>query len=93
VEKNVVQFRHLIYVAVLAVVAITSRPDDMVQANEPGWAKTIVPTGEERAQVKATPIEMRPYRPLHIYGNTVRRRYYHGTAVPLPRELTPAARK
>ena len=55
---------------------------------EPTWARTIIPTGQERAIVKSTPIEMRPYRPLHVYGNTVRRRHYHGTAIPLPRQVT-----
>ena len=31
-----------------------------------------------RDQIKQTPIEKRPYRPLHIYGNAVRRRQSRG---------------
>lgn len=38
------------------------------------WSPVVVPTGEYRQQVKATPIENRPGRFLHVYGNTVRYR-------------------
>ncbi len=34
----------------------------------------IVATGEQRAQIKSLDILERPNRPLHVYGNTVRRR-------------------
>ena len=34
----------------------------------------IVVVGKEREKLKNMPIEKRPNRPLHIYGNTVRRR-------------------
>lgn len=51
-------------------------------ANEPGWIPNIVAFGELREQIEATPIENRPYRPLHFYGNTVRRIHYHGSALP-----------
>lgn len=33
-----------------------------------------LPTLEQRRQLREMPIESRPYRPLHFYGNTVRRR-------------------
>ena len=49
------------------------------QASPPtGWDRTIILRGQERAVVKATPIEKRPNRPLHVYGNTVRRMEYRG---------------
>lgn len=38
-----------------------------------GWDSTIILRGQERAVVKSMPIEKRPMRPLHIYGNTIRR--------------------
>ena len=38
-----------------------------------GWDSTIVLRGQERAVVKSMPIEKRPMRPLHVYGNTIRR--------------------
>lgn len=73
---------------VLTMVAVPVLATSLVAAPpEPGWAGRIVVTGHERDVVKSTPIEMRPYRPLHVYGNTVRRRYYHGTALPAPGKL------
>jgi len=35
----------------------------------------VVTFGSERDQIKSTPIEKRPNRPLHVYGNSVRRRH------------------
>jgi hypothetical protein len=58
---------------------------------EPGWARPIFAPPEQQAVIEATPIHLRPYRPLHFYGNTVRRRYYRGMAVPLPRDAVNAA--
>jgi|GEM_PF-911324 len=54
---------------------------------EPGWMPVVVARGELREQIESMPIEARPYRPLHFYGNTVRRRYYRGTALPTAREV------
>jgi len=53
-----------------------------VSAQEPGRSNVIIARGQQRAAIKSTNILYRPYRPLHFYGNTVRRRYYHGTALP-----------
>ena len=52
-------------------------------AQEPGWSNVIIARGEMRQQIEATPLLERPYRPLHFYGNSVRRAYYRGS--PLPR--------
>ncbi|TWU49599.1 hypothetical protein [Rubripirellula reticaptiva] len=52
---------------------------------EPGWSPVIIATGAYRQQIESTPIEFRPYRPLHFYGNAVRRNYYRGNAAPIPR--------
>lgn len=52
---------------------------------EPGWSRAVIATGDQRATIRALPIEQRPYRPLHFYGNTVRRMHYRGTPLPLPR--------
>ncbi len=43
-----------------------------------GWDSTIILRGAERAAVKSMPIEKRPMRPLHIYGNTIRRMEHRG---------------
>jgi hypothetical protein len=39
----------------------------------------IIATGKQREQIKATPITQRPYRPLHFYGNSVRRAHQRRT--------------
>lgn len=47
----------------------------------------VIATGAQRQQIRATPILERENRPLHFYGNTVRRlheRQTNGTA-PLQR--------
>ncbi|QDV29958.1 hypothetical protein Spb1_18850 [Planctopirus ephydatiae] len=54
---------------------------------EPGWLPVVVATGPLRTQIDATPIEHRPYRPLHFYGNTIRRVYYRGTPMPRVGEM------
>ncbi|GIW93897.1 MAG: hypothetical protein KatS3mg110_1938 [Pirellulaceae bacterium] len=54
---------------------------------EPGWTGRIIKRGEERQVINSLPIIERPYRPLHVYGNTVRRRYYRGTILPAPRDF------
>jgi hypothetical protein len=79
----------LLFLAVTSVglpaVDATLSPSSAMAA-EPGWSPVIIATGEYRRQIEETPIEQRPYRPLHIYGNTVRRMHYRGTPLPLPRE-------
>ncbi len=62
----------------------------LVNHPEPAWAHGIVLHGEERDEVKSKPVTERPYRPLHFYGNTVRRVYYRGTPIPAPRDLVGA---
>lgn len=73
--------------AVAAAALVTSMAEDSAVANEPGWSPVIVARGEYRDQIQSLPVEQRPYRPLHIYGNTVRRLHYHGTPAPSLREL------
>jgi hypothetical protein len=45
-------------------------------AQEPGWSPVVVARGDMRRQIQATPILERPYRPMHFYGNAVRRAHY-----------------
>jgi hypothetical protein len=37
-----------------------------------GWSAVIVPTGEYGRYIQSLPIEQRPGRPFHLYGNTIR---------------------
>ncbi|TWU56508.1 hypothetical protein Poly51_24190 [Rubripirellula tenax] len=72
-------------VASFAVAVVMQTIATETQAAEPGWSPVIIARGEYRQQIESMPIELRPYRPLHFYGNTVRRNHYHGTPLPLPR--------
>ena len=57
--------------AIVSVLFLTSAA---VSADEPGYSLPIVARGEVRDAIKSQDIHDRPNRPLHIYGNTVRRR-------------------
>ena len=57
-------------ILVAAVAAATAAP---VAGAE--FDPRVVTFGSERDQIKSTPIEKRPNRPLHLYGNSVRRRH------------------
>lgn len=78
-------------VLAFAFVAILSLAGGVSLADEPGWQGNVIARGAEREKIQNTPILERPYRPLHFYGNTVRRRHYRGTAVPAPRDVVGVA--
>lgn len=61
-------------------------------AQEPQWVPVVIARGEFRRQIEATPIELRPNRPLHFYGNTVRRMHYRGSAVPRSQDFAATGR-
>lgn len=63
----------LLFPTVIAALSIPL-PEPVQAASQTGFDPRIVTFGAEREQIKSTPIEKRPYRPLHVYGNTVRRR-------------------
>jgi hypothetical protein len=60
------RFRVILAAAIVAVTAIPAVSAD--------FDPRVVTFGAEREQIKNTPIEKRPNRPLHVYGNSVRRR-------------------
>lgn len=66
--------RMLRIVVVMAVAAATVSP-----CSASGFDPRIVTFGTERDQIKNMPIEKRPNRPLHVYGNSVRRRHARST--------------
>lgn len=47
----------------------------VAEAAQTGFDPRVIAVGEARDQIKSMPIEQRPNRPLHVYGNTVRRRH------------------
>ena len=80
--------RHVWSALVLTSVAVFSSIfSSAAVGQEPGWTDRVLVPAEERAQHDATPIIHRPYRPLHFYGNTIRRLHYHGRVLPRPDEL------
>ncbi len=70
--------KHLIALTALTVFFLAFA----VFAAEPGWEPGVIKFGAERQKIQNTDILHRPYRPLHVYGNTVRRRHYRGRALP-----------
>ena len=52
------------------------------QGTEPGWYPYTFARGLDRDRIRQTPMHLRPYRPLHFYGNMQRRTYYRGNAIP-----------
>ena len=60
----------------LAVIAVATVLFTGQSAEAQGFSPKIILRGVERSQVKSMPIEMRPNRPFHIYGNTIRRSYH-----------------
>jgi hypothetical protein len=66
-------------IVISAVAAAALVPVSPVDAASTGFDPRIVTFGETRQQIQNTPIQERPYRPLHVYGNTVRRRHSRGS--------------
>lgn len=54
---------------------------------EPDWRGVVIARGAEREAIESLDILDRPYRPLHFYGNTVRRQYYRGRGAPALRDF------
>ncbi len=62
-------------------------------AAQTGYYPYVIARPQDRAKIRSTPIEQRPYRPLHFYGNTVRRNYYGRTfPAQIRRAVTPRRR-
>jgi hypothetical protein len=66
---------------ILSMVVVFATPS-AAPAAETGWIPVVVARGELKQEIESTPIVDRPNRPFHFYGNTVRRRYYRGSAAP-----------
>jgi hypothetical protein len=61
---------------VLAMTLIAVTESGVAWAQSPGAVGPILPFGPEAAQIRQMDITQRPYRPLHVYGNTVRRAHH-----------------
>ena len=74
------------FVAVFVLVALAATSHSLL-AQEPIWYPYVIARGQDRAVIENTPMELRPYRPFHFYGNTVRRLHYRGNPFLAPRDL------
>lgn len=86
-------YRSAIFVLVASLSIATGLSADSPRrkgSGEPDWTSGIIKTGDERDALRSVPVTDRPYRPLHFYGNTVRRLHYRGTAMPAPRDVVQA---
>lgn len=81
----------LLGLVVLVSRSVVAQTPSRRAPGEPSWSSGIVRVGEEREAIKSLPVTERPYRPLHFYGNTVRRLHYRGTAIPAPRDVVGAS--
>jgi len=71
-------------VCILTVVSGLAANDVRAQDN---WYPHVIARGSDREAIKQLPIESRPNRPLHFYGNTVRRRIQRANPGPASRDL------
>lgn len=69
-------------IVIAAVASAALVPILPANAATSGFDPRIVTFGESREQIQNTPILQRPNRPLHVYGNTVRRRHSRGGETP-----------
>ena len=67
------------------LLAIVLLSQSSTSAAEPKWYPYVVARGADRIAIQNTPMHERPYRPMHIYGNAVRRNYHRGYSVPFSR--------
>ena len=57
------------------LLAMVLLPQAAISAAEPTWYPYVVARGPDRIAIQNTPMHQRPYRPMHFYGNAVRRSY------------------
>lgn len=79
---------HTFLRAALVVAAIF--PAALASAAGTGFDPRVVTFGAAREELQSTPITDRPYRPLHVYGNSIRRRHERAaTSRPAPSRSRP----
>jgi len=57
---------------ILLVFLVAGSAGSLSAKSPTGWSPVVVPTGTYRETIQSLPIQRRPGRPLHVYGNTVR---------------------
>ena len=70
----IIMLRFRLLAAILTIpTAACVTPSQAFEPTSPRLSPGIIATPQERAQLRSIPIEQRPNRPLHFYGNSVRR--------------------
>ena len=78
--------RRTVAIATVCILLTTST----ARSQEPPWTGPVIARGLDRAAIKSIDMLQRPYRPFHFYGNTLRRAYYRGQALPTPSDVAQA---
>jgi hypothetical protein len=81
--KSVLQFGLCVATSLVFVNSFSARID----AAEPKWTHRVLKIGADREKTNSTDILLRPYRPMHFYGNTIRRLHYRGQARPTASDM------
>ena len=76
------RLRRVTITGLLAAALMSDAP-----AQEPDWSSTMILPPGRRAELDEIDVRLRPYRPFHVYGNTVRRIYYRGNPLPSVRDF------
>ncbi len=85
-EKEPQKLPRLLIISIVSL-ALSVSFSSSCHAREPGWSPHVVLPNTKRDKIQSKEIIHRPYRPLHFYGNTVRRRYHRGVARPTTNDL------
>ncbi|MEM7783899.1 MAG: hypothetical protein AAF939_06515 [Planctomycetota bacterium] len=81
----------LSFAFLIFVVGFTGDPVSANASIGSDWYPYTIARGKDRDIIKSMPIESRPNRPLHFYGNTVRRRIDLSTRQPGSGLLRPSS--
>ena len=65
--------KSLLILTLFVTLILTSFAPANGQTSKTGYYPYVIARGQDRELIRSMPIEQRPTRPLHIYGNTVRR--------------------
>ena len=64
--------RKLHQAALFTAIALTFAVGFPSHTTAEDWSPVVIARGTYRSKLQSMPIEKRPYRPLHVYGNVVR---------------------
>ena len=75
--------KSLLVLTLFATFILSSFATANGQTSQKGYYPYVIARGQDREMIRSMPIEQRPTRPLHIYGNMVRRTTYRPPITPI----------